>query len=102
MVVAPAARAPVTLAAPLTVSLFEPSNVPPPITAVERSVAPADNVPETTVLPFVPSTVKRFTVGVPDFTAKLPFVIVASPVIFVTPADNVPVVVLPRVAVPPL
>ena len=76
MVVAPAAIVPVTFALPFTVSLLPPTNEPPPITAVARSVAPAPNVPvvvlpsvvapalnvpATAVFPVVPSTEKRLT-----------------------------------------
>ena len=83
IVVAPAANAPVTLAAPLTESLFVPSSAPPPITAVESSEAPDERVP-VDVLPVVvvlPLTVR--------------FALLTLVPTTVVPAFNVPVLVLP-------
>ena len=52
---------PATARSLFTVSSAPATAVPPPITADESAVEPAVNVPPTTVLPFVPSTVKRAT-----------------------------------------
>ena len=76
MVVAPASKVPVTFASPLTVNSRPPSNVPPPITAVERLEAPEFNVP----VVVLPVTFAEASVEAPAF--------------------NVPVVVLPSVVVP--
>ena len=112
--------APLKSESPFTVKSVPAVSAPPPTTAVarldkpptERSVPAPDNVtslenvevletpsvPLTTVLPFVPSTEKRVTAPGVDCTRILPFVMVVLPVIPVTPAVSVPVVVLPVTA----
>ena len=75
---------------PFTVSFVPSDNEPPPITAVERSVAPDDNEPVVVepVVVVLPFTVRfAFVAGVPTVVA---------------PDCNVPVVVFASVAVPPL
>ena len=67
MVVAPASKVPVTFASPLTVNSRPPSNVPPPITAVERLEAPEFNVP----VVVLPVTFAEASVDAPAFNVPL-------------------------------